>query len=64
MCVQQVYPVLSEGLQKEWDEAEQALYEELITEQVTIVLHRPVRELVNINVARLRSHNICFSGIV
>ncbi|XP_046889061.1 N-acetylglucosamine-1-phosphotransferase subunit gamma [Hypomesus transpacificus] len=28
-----VYPVLSEGLQKEWDEAEQALYEELITEQ-------------------------------
>lgn len=28
-----VYPVLSEDLQKEWDEAEQALYEELITEQ-------------------------------
>ncbi|KAL4624382.1 N-acetylglucosamine-1-phosphotransferase subunit gamma [Arapaima gigas] len=29
-----VYPTLSERLQKEWDETEQALYEELITEQV------------------------------
>ncbi|XP_060777105.1 N-acetylglucosamine-1-phosphotransferase subunit gamma isoform X3 [Neoarius graeffei] len=28
-----VYPVLSEKLQKEWDEIEQARYEELITEQ-------------------------------
>ncbi|MFT7812014.1 N-acetylglucosamine-1-phosphotransferase subunit gamma [Arapaima gigas] len=28
-----VYPTLSERLQKEWDETEQALYEELITEQ-------------------------------
>lgn len=28
-----VYPTLSEALQKEWDEAEQARYEELITEQ-------------------------------
>ncbi|KAL7886816.1 hypothetical protein AOLI_G00045370 [Acnodon oligacanthus] len=28
-----VYPVLSEKLQKEWDEIEQAQYEELITEQ-------------------------------
>ncbi|MCI4374251.1 hypothetical protein PGIGA_G00004270 [Pangasianodon gigas] len=28
-----VYPVLSERLQKEWDEIEQARYEELITEQ-------------------------------
>ncbi|XP_028844052.1 N-acetylglucosamine-1-phosphotransferase subunit gamma [Denticeps clupeoides] len=28
-----VYPVLSEKLQKEWDEAEQAKYDELITEQ-------------------------------
>lgn len=28
-----VYPVLSEKLQEEWDEAEQARYEELITEQ-------------------------------
>ncbi|XP_066539178.1 N-acetylglucosamine-1-phosphotransferase subunit gamma [Hoplias malabaricus] len=28
-----VYPVLSEKLQKEWDETEQARYEELITEQ-------------------------------
>ncbi|KAG9349868.1 hypothetical protein JZ751_026221 [Albula glossodonta] len=28
-----VYPTLSEKLQKEWDEAEQARYEELITEQ-------------------------------
>lgn len=30
----QVYPILSESLQSEWDEAEQARYEELITEQV------------------------------
>ncbi|XP_047667023.1 N-acetylglucosamine-1-phosphotransferase subunit gamma isoform X2 [Tachysurus fulvidraco] len=29
-----VYPVLSEKLQKEWDEIEQARYEELITKQV------------------------------
>ena len=29
-----VYPTLSEKLQKEWDEAEQARYEDLITEQV------------------------------
>lgn len=29
-----VYPVLSEKLQKEWDEVEQARYEGLITEQV------------------------------
>ncbi|KPP76410.1 N-acetylglucosamine-1-phosphotransferase subunit gamma precursor-like [Scleropages formosus] len=28
-----VYPTLSDKLQKQWDEAEQALYEELITEQ-------------------------------
>ncbi|KAG7272831.1 hypothetical protein CRUP_025811 [Coryphaenoides rupestris] len=28
-----VYPILSETLQKEWDEAEQARYEGLITEQ-------------------------------
>ncbi|XP_003961500.2 N-acetylglucosamine-1-phosphotransferase subunit gamma isoform X1 [Takifugu rubripes] len=28
-----VYPILSERLQSEWDEAEQARYEELITEQ-------------------------------
>ncbi|XP_057178929.1 N-acetylglucosamine-1-phosphotransferase subunit gamma isoform X2 [Triplophysa rosa] len=28
-----VYPVLSEKLQKEWDDIEQALYEELVTEQ-------------------------------
>lgn len=29
-----MYPTLSEDLQSEWDEAEQARYEELITEQV------------------------------
>lgn len=29
-----MYPTLSENLQSEWDEAEQARYEELITEQV------------------------------
>lgn len=29
-----MYPTLSESLQSEWDEAEQAHYEELITEQV------------------------------
>lgn len=29
-----VYPTLSDTLQKEWDEAEQARYEDLITEQV------------------------------
>ncbi|XP_023663805.2 N-acetylglucosamine-1-phosphotransferase subunit gamma [Paramormyrops kingsleyae] len=28
-----VYPVLGDKLQKEWDEAEQALYEEFVTEQ-------------------------------
>ncbi|XP_043945480.1 N-acetylglucosamine-1-phosphotransferase subunit gamma isoform X2 [Protopterus annectens] len=28
-----VYPTLSEALQRKWDDAEQALYEELITEQ-------------------------------
>lgn len=31
-----VYPTLSEKLQGEWDEAEQARYEGLITEQVEI----------------------------
>lgn len=29
-----MYPTLSENLQSQWDEAEQAHYEELITEQV------------------------------
>lgn len=34
----QVYPTLSEKLQREWDEAEQARYEGLITEQVKTTL--------------------------
>lgn len=29
-----VYPSLTEALQRKWDEAEQLLYDELITEQV------------------------------
>lgn len=29
-----VYPTLTEALQKKWDEAEQLLYDELITDQV------------------------------
>lgn len=37
MCL--VYPVLSEKLQKEWDDIEQARYEELVTEQVTTHAH-------------------------
>lgn len=33
-----VYPTLNQKLQEEWDEAEQARYEGLITEQVEITL--------------------------
>lgn len=33
-CSFQVYPTLGEKLQSEWDQAEQARYEGLITEQV------------------------------
>lgn len=29
-----VYPTLTEALQRKWDEAEQLLYDELITDQV------------------------------
>lgn len=37
ICYFEVYPTLSEGLQEEWDEIEQARYEGLITEQVKMV---------------------------
>lgn len=32
-----MYPTLNEKLQKEWDEAEQVLYEGLVTEQVRAI---------------------------
>lgn len=38
LSVSAVYPTLNQKLQEEWDEAEQARYEGLITEQVEITL--------------------------
>lgn len=38
LLISAVYPTLNQKLQEEWDEAEQARYEGLITEQVKIPL--------------------------
>lgn len=45
----QVYPTLSEKLQREWDEAEQARYEGLITEQVKTTLANYIISYFHLN---------------
>ncbi|XP_041085452.1 N-acetylglucosamine-1-phosphotransferase subunit gamma isoform X2 [Polyodon spathula] len=52
-----VYPTLTETLQGEWDEAEQALHDELITEQEYQKLSEEVRRLT----ALLSQHGILVS---
>ncbi|XP_060777104.1 N-acetylglucosamine-1-phosphotransferase subunit gamma isoform X2 [Neoarius graeffei] len=54
-----VYPVLSEKLQKEWDEIEQARYEELITEQELEKQRAEIERLRSL----LSQHNISYETV-
>ncbi|XP_042720626.1 N-acetylglucosamine-1-phosphotransferase subunit gamma isoform X2 [Lagopus leucura] len=53
-----VYPTLTEALQRKWDEAEQSLYDQLITEQEYKKLSEEIKVLKDL----LSQHNIAYKG--
>ncbi|XP_062491059.1 N-acetylglucosamine-1-phosphotransferase subunit gamma isoform X2 [Pezoporus occidentalis] len=53
-----VYPTLTEALQKKWDEAEQLLYDELITDQEYKQLSKEIKTLKDL----LSQHGIAYKG--